>query len=495
MKSFWNKKIENKINFPRIKENIETSVCIIGGGLTGLNTGYYLSKETDIVIVEKDEICSSTSGKNTGKITSQHGMFYKYLIESNGKKFAKKYLEANEKAIDNIEKIIKNENIECDFEREIAYVFSRTENGINQIKDEKKAIEKIEKGKGQVVENIDLPIPEASAIKFDNQAKFNPVKYAYGLANCILKNNGKILENSKATEINKVGNKYEIYVNEYKITADKVVLATRYPTINIPGYYFLKMYQSTSYAIVADVKENLFDGMYISLDMPVVSFRTINDNGKKLLLAVGYDYKTGVEQTVNGYSKLEDTVKKMYPKAEILYKWSAEDCISLDKIPYIGEYSNLMKNIYVAIGFNKWGLTTSNIAANIIKDKIQGKENEYEEIFKSTRLEPIKNKDEVKNMLKEVKDSIVLSKFKLPKESVDSVENGQGKIVQVNNNKVGVYKSETGEIFTVKPVCTHLGCELYFNNYDKTWECPCHGSKFSYDGKALEVPGIKDLES
>lgn len=495
MKSFWNEKIESKINFPKIKENIETAVCIIGGGLTGLSTGYYLSKETDIVIVEKDEICSSTSGKNTGKITSQHGMFYKYLIDSNGKEFAKKYLEANEKAIDRIEEIIQNENIECDFERETAYVFSRTENGINQIKDEKKAIEKIEKEKCQFVENIDLPMSEAVAIKFDNQAKFNPVKYAYGLANCILKNNGKILENSKATEINKVGNKYEIYVNEYKITADKVVLATRYPTINIPGYYFLKMYQSTSYAIVADVKENLFDGMYISLDMPVVSFRTINDNGKKLLLAVGYDYKTGVEQTVNGYSKLEDTVKKMYPNSEILYKWTAEDCISLDKIPYIGEYSNLMKNIYVATGFNKWGLTTSNIAANIIKDKIQGKENEYEEIFKSTRLEPIKNKDEVKNMLKEVKESIVLSKFKLPKESIDEVEKGQGKIVQVNNSKVGVYKSETGEIFTVKPVCTHLGCELYFNNYDKTWECPCHGSKFTYEGKAIEVPGIEDLKN
>ncbi|MBP3502818.1 MAG: FAD-dependent oxidoreductase [Clostridia bacterium] len=494
MNSFWNESEKNKINFPKIKNNIETSICIIGGGLTGLSTGYYLSKENDVVILEKDKICASTSGKNTGKITSQHGMFYKYLIESNGKDFAKKYLEANENAIDEIESIIKNEKIECDFEKENAYVFSNTENGINQIRDEKKAIEKIKKGKCKFVDNIELPIPKASAIKFENQAKFNPVKYGYGLANCIINNNGKIFENSKVTDINKIENKYEICVNEYKIIADKVVLATRYPTINIPGYYFMKMYQSTSYAMVADVKEDLFNGMYISLDMPIISFRTINDNGKQLLLAVGYDYKTGVEQTVNGYSKLEDTVTKMYPKAEILYKWTAEDCISLDKIPYIGEYSNLMKNIYVATGFNKWGLTTSNIAANIIKDKIQGEENEYEEIFKSTRLEPIKNKDEVKNMLKEVKESIILSKFKLPKESIDEVEKGQGKIVQVNNNKVGVYKSETGEIFTVKPVCTHLGCELYFNNYDKTWECPCHGSKFSYDGKALEVPGIKDLE-
>ncbi|MBO5349282.1 MAG: FAD-dependent oxidoreductase [Clostridia bacterium] len=494
MKSFWNESLENKLQFPEINENIETSVCIIGAGLTGLSTGYYLSKHTDVVILEKDKFCGSTSGKNTGKVTSQHGVFYKYLIDSNGKDFAKKYLNANEKAIKNIEEIVNTENIECDFEKESAYVFSSQENGIEQLKEEKKAVDKIEKEKCKYVKNIELPIQKAEAIEFENQAKFNPTKYAYGLTNCIINNGGKILENSKATDINKVGDKYEISVNDYKITADKVVIATRYPTINIPGYYFLKMYQSTSYALIADVKENLFDGMYLSLDMPIVSFRTVNDNGKKLLLAVGYDYKTGVEQTVNGYTKLEDTVKKMYPRAEILYKWTAEDCISLDKIPYIGEYSNLMKNLYVATGFNKWGITSSNIAANIITDKILGKENEYEEIFKSTRLEPIKNKDEFKNMLKEAKDSIILSKFKLPKDTIDSVENGQGKIVQVDNQKVGVYKSETGEVFTVKPVCTHLGCELYFNNHDKIWECPCHGSKFSYEGKALEVPGIKDLE-
>ncbi len=446
-----------------------------------------------MIILEKDNICSSTSGKNTGKLTSQHGVFYKYLIESNGKEFAKKYMQSNEKAINNIEEIIKKEQIECDFERDSAYVFSKNENGINVLKEEQKAIEKIERGKCKLVKNIELPVAEAVAIKFEEQAKFNPTKYGYGLANCIIKNNGRIFENSKATDIERVGDKYEIYVNNHKILADNVVFATRYPTINFPGCYFLKMYQSTSYAIVANVKEELFDGMYISLDMPVVSFRTINDNGKKLLLVVGYDYKTGVEQVIDGYLKLEELIKKMYPKSEIISKWTAEDCISLDKIPYIGNYSKFMPNVYVATGFNKWGLTTSNIAANIIKDKILGKENEYEEIFKSTRLEPIKNKDEVKNMLKEVKESIILSKFKLPKNHIDDIQNGEGKIIEVNKQKVGVYKNEFGEIFTVKPVCTHLGCELYFNNHDKLWECPCHGSKFTYDGKAIEVPGIKDL--
>ena len=225
-----------------------------------------------------------------------------------------------------------------------------------------------------------------------------------------------------------------------------------------------------------------------------MSFRVIEDNGKKLLLAVGYDYKTGTEELKNGYTRLETAVRKMYPDAEVLYKWSAEDCISLDKIPYIGDFSVTMPSVYVATGFNKWGITSSNVAANIIADKILGKENEYEDLFKARRVEPIRNRVEVENMLKEANKSILMSRFKIPKDEIDDIRIGEGKIIEIDNKKVGVYKANTGEIFKVKPICTHLGCELYFNNIDKTWECPCHGSKFSYDGKSIEVPSNKNLE-
>lgn len=488
MEFYWNTTVKDKPEFEKVSNNINTDVCIIGAGITGLSLGYYLSKHKNCVILEKDKICLSTSGKNTGKLTSQHGIFYKYLLESNGVDYAQKYLQANEEAIENVKKIIQDENIECEFKTESAYVFTRKREDNDKIKNEEKVVNKLKEHHSKVLKEIELPLKIESAIEFKNQAKFNPVKYCYGLANVIIKNKSKIYENSKATKIINYGDKYEVLVNNYKITANTVVLATRYPTINIPGYYFLKMYQSTSYAMVADVKENLFDGYYISLDSPIISFRTIEEDGRKLLLAVGYDYKTGTDQITNGYEGLEKTIKNMYPKAEILSKWTAEDCISLDKIAYIGEYSNLMKNLYVATGFNKWGLTTSNIAANIITDKIMGRKNKYEEIYRSTRLEPIKNKDEMKNMISEATNSIVLKKLKIPKETLDDIQNGDGKIVNVDNKKIGVYKSEEGKIYTVKPVCTHLGCELHFNKFDKIWECPCHGSKFTYEGKAIEVP-------
>lgn len=495
MNSYWEEERKNHDLLEEIKEDKKVSVCIIGGGLTGLQTAYNLSDKLDVVILEKDRICGSTSGKTTGKITSQHGVFYDYLINSQSKEFAKMYLEANEKAIQNIKDIIEKEEIECDLEEESSYVFTKQETKLDMIKNEQKAVDKLQKEKSDYVKEIELPTEISGAIEFKNQAQFHPLKYAYGLAKAIIKNDGKIYENTKVTDIKRENEKYAVYANKNKVIADYVVLATRYPIMNVPGYYFLKMYQSTSYAMVFDAKKKLFDGMYISYETPNVSFRTIRDGDRELLLAVGYDYKTGTEELRDGYQRLEVIVRKMYPDAEVLYKWTAEDCISLDKIPYIGQYSSIMKNLYIATGFNKWGVTSSNVAANIITDKILQKENKYEEIFKSTRIEPIKNRQEMGDMLKEANKSILLSRFKIPKEELDNIKIGEGKIIKIDNTKVGVYKSKTGEIYKVKPICTHLGCELYFNNIEKIWECPCHGSKFTYDGKSIEVPSNKDLKT
>lgn len=495
MNSYWEEERKNHDLFEEIKEDKKVSVCIIGGGLTGLQTAYNLSDKLDVVILEKDRICGSTSGKTTGKITSQHGVFYDYLINSQSKEFAKMYLEANEKAIQNIKDIVEKEEIECDLEEESSYVFTKQETKLDMIKNEQKAVDKLQKEKSDYVKEIELPTEISGAIEFKNQAQFHPLKYAYGLAKAIIKNDGKIYENTKVTDIKRENEKYVVYANKNKVIADYVVLATRYPIMNVPGYYFLKMYQSTSYVMVFDAKKKLFDGMYISYETPNVSFRTIRDGERELLLAVGYDYKTGTEELRDGYQRLEVIVRKMYPDAEVLYKWTAEDCISLDKIPYIGQYSSIMKNLYIATGFNKWGVTSSNVAANIITDKILQKENKYEEIFKSTRIEPIKNRQEMGDMLKEANKSILLSRFKIPKEELDNIKIGEGKIIKIDNTKVGVYKSKTGEIYKVKPICTHLGCELYFNNIEKIWECPCHGSKFTYDGKSIEVPSNKDLKT
>ncbi len=461
MKSFWNWERENYKEFESLSENTRADVCVIGAGFTGLLTAYYLSKEgKKVIVLEKDRICSHTSLGTTGKVTSQHGLIYKYLKDSEGKEFAKKYFKANESAIKNTRKIIEEENIECDFEEKSAYVYTQSKEDLQKIKDEVKVSKELGIP-SEFVQNIDLPFDILGAIEFKNQAQFHPLKYAYGISKSIIKNGGKIFENSKVIDVIKKDDNYIIQTDNSSVTSKYVVVATRYPIITFPGYYFVKMYQSTSYAMIFDTKTDFnTNGIFINTENPQNSFRSVKYKDKNLLLAVGYDQRTGSEIVGNPYEYLKSRVKNIFPDAEEIEKWSAEDCISLDKIPYIGDFSKIMDNVYVATGFNKWGITSSNVAANIIKDKILNIENEYEDIFRSSRLEIIKNKDEVMNMMKESADGIVVKRLKT---------------VQT-------------------PTCTHLGCKLSWNEIEQTWDCSCHGSRFTKDGEVLETPALKNID-
>ena len=543
MKSYWIDSVKDQNKFGALEENIKTDICIIGGGLTGLNTAYNLSKyKIRTVLLEKDEICKQTSGNSTAKITSQHGLIYKYLTDSKGQDFARKYYEANENAIRNIKSIIDKEEIDCDFEYQPAYVFTQKVQDVQKIKDEVEAVNNfggrakfieakdIEINKLNSVEYVEnkeeklkisgdniekenlnlerdvvkermkqvLPIKAIAGIEFENQAQFNPYKYGNALAKICSDSGIKIFEHSKVIDVDtEDGDEYYIITleNGCKIKSKYVVITTKYPIVNIPGFYFVKMYQSSSYAIAMQTKQRLFEGMYINSEEPTISLRTAKFGNEYLLIVVGFDHKTGAQIDLsNSYRYLEEVAKSLYPEGKIKYRWNTEDCITLDKIPYIGNFSNLWENTYVATGFNKWGITTSNIAAEIITDKILGQENEYEEIFKSTRLEPIKNIKEVTNMVKESVNSLVTKKLELPQEEANQIQNGEGKIVEVNGQKIGIYKNNEGEVYKVNPVCKHLGCELSWNNLEKTWDCPCHGSRYDFKGNLIYGPSVKNLD-
>lgn len=433
-------------------------------------------------------------GNTTAKITSQHGLFYKYLIDTFGKDFAQNYLEANQQAIHNIKDIIDEQNIDCDFEWKDNYVYTDMQEELTSIQDEVASVNSLGFD-AKFMKGLSLPFPTLAAIKFPNQAQFNPIKYCKGLCDFIVNNNGKIYENTKVYDVTKNNDFYEIKTKDNIVKAKYVVLATHYPIINNPGFYFLKMYQETSYLIGFTTKAQLFDGMYINTKSPICSLRTVPYNNTRLVIMGGSEHKTGIHKDLsNCYINLENRANELYPDAQILYRWNTEDCISLDKIPYIGEFSNLMPNMYVATGFKKWGMTTSNVAANIICDKIMGKKNHYEDTFKSTRFNPIKNGTEFVNMLKQTTTSLVLDKFKVPKDTLNSIKENEGRIVEFENTKLGIYRDKEGKYYALKPICSHLGCELAWNNLDKTWDCPCHGSRFSYTGKSLYDPSIKDIE-
>lgn len=535
MNSYWINSEKNKEKYNKVEKNIETDICIIGGGITGISTAYYLTKENlKVTVLDMGKIGFQTTGNSTAKITSQHGLFYKYLKDSKGEDFARLYYDANEDAIKNIKKIVEKEKIQCDLECQSAYVLAANREEVQKVKDEVEVVRGFG-GHAEYLEREDIDknlliLNPLAAIRFKNQAQFNSYKYTIELAK-ICKNLGaNIYENTKVVDVRDEKDYYYLETEDgYKIKAKYLVITTKYPIINIPGFYFMKMYQSTSYGISIPVKEKLFDGMYITSTNPKVSLRMAKvdnniikdvvdgnienyakqdkENRKRVkekqnskidneyvLIVVGADHKTGEKTDLsNSYKKLENITKQIYPQGKVENYWNTEDCITLDKIPYIGKYSNIWENAYVATGFNKWGITTSNIAANIITDMIIGRKNRYEDIFISTRVEPVKNRQEVGNMLKETVSSLVLKKFELPESEQASLKNEEGKIIEIEGEKVGAYKDKEGRIYTIVPKCAHLGCELSWNNLDKTWDCPCHGSRYDYTGKMLYGPTVKDL--
>ena len=441
MNSLWLTENKNDSKFESLSKNINTDVCIIGAGIFGMTCGYYLSKAgLNVTILEKAEIGHKTTGHTTAKITSQHGLFYTYLVETYGEGFAKDYLSANQEAIENIKNIIDDENIICDFEIQSNFVYTTTPNEVPQIKKEVDVLNALG-FPANFVTKTGLPFDVAGAVQFKNQAQFNPIKYLNGLAKCISKNNGEIFTNTTVTDVKKIGDNFYVFTPNNVVTSKYVILASHYPFVNFPGIYFFKMYQASSYVIGVDVKKTLNNGMYITASDPTFSFRTANYNGKKILLLGGCGHKTGTPAPYDGtYGTLENYAKQLYPNSEILFRWNTRDCITLDKIPYIGRFSNVMDNIYVGTGFNKWGMTSSNVAANIVCDMILGKENKYAYVFDSTRVHPIKNRIEVKNMITESVNSLAIKKIKDSTVDFDKIPINSGGVIDVNNQKVGIYK-------------------------------------------------------
>lgn len=492
MLSYWSETL-SRPSFSKLEKDIETDVCIIGAGITGIMTAYMLlNKGLKITIIEKGEICSGVTENTTAKITSQHGLIYNYLEVTFGTEFAKLYLESNENAIDMIEEIVKKEDIECDFKRTDNYIYTCKEEYMQRIKDEVDTVRKLGKN-AELIEKANLPFKIKSGIKFSNQAKFHPLKYLYKIVEILQKNGVEIYTNSIVQDTKKEGTGYKVITENHKIKSKYVVMATHYPIKSFPGLHFLKMYQDRSYAIAIEPNINFDDGMYISAETPVASFRPINE---ELLIIGGEDHKTG-DNSKNldiCYKSLETYAKEIYPSMKVKYRWATQDCVSLDKVPYIGDFSNLMPNIYIATGYKKWGMTTSHVAAEIIRDKILNKKNKYEEIYKATRFAPIKNYKEFGNILKQSVYSLAINKIKMPKYKYEDLEEDSGGVVEYEGKKVGIYKDKDGNIFAIEPYCKHLGCELSWNNLEKTWDCPCHGSRYDYTGKLINEPATEDLD-
>lgn len=430
-KSVWSD--ETKLpEFKKLDGEIKTDVLIIGGGITGILTAYFLKqKGINYCLVEGNKIASGVTKNTTAKITSQHGLIYEKLIKDFGKENAQKYLKANNEALSEYENLCKN--IDCDFEKKKAYTYSI--NNREKIENEVKAVNSL--GFGAEFKNkTELPFDVQGAIMFPDQAQFNAQKFLKEIAKDL-----NIYENTFIRDITPI----TAISDNAKITAKKIIVTTHFPFINKHGSFFIKLYQHRSYVSAYENAQNL-DGMYVDEDLEGLSFRNYNN----LLLIGGGSHRTGKHGGT--WTELNNFAKKYYPDATLKYEWATQDCMSLDFVPYIGQYSKRTPNLFVATGFNKWGITSSMVAAKILCDMVCEKKNDYAQVFSAQRSI--------------LKPQLLINGF-----------------------------DTTVNLLTpTKKRCPHLGCALKWNKAEHSWDCPCHGSRFEEDGTLIDSPATGNAD-
>ena len=432
MASIWQENFQLP-TFPTLTGDIHTDVLIIGGGIAGLLCARKLHDAgADYLLCEADSICSGITKNTTAKITSQHGLCYHRIASKYGHEKAKLYLSANQTALEEYKQLCAR--IDCDYSAQDSCVYSMTNR--KQLDQELQTLQKLDFS-SDFIEEVPLPFPTAGAIRFPGQAQFHPLKFL-----CAIVPDLKIYEHTPIRELGSGWAKTE----HSTIHARKTIVATHFPILNKHGSYFLKLYQHRSYCLALE-NTRAVKGMFIDESGTGLSLRSHDG----LLILGGGSHRTG--KSGGGWEELERSAEEYFPGATIHSRWATQDCMTLDGIPYIGQYSAQTPNLYVTTGFNKWGMTSSMVAANVLTDLVLERENPYAQVFSPSR-----------NILH-------------------------------RQLAINAFEAITNLLNSGKKRCPHMGCALKWNSQERTWDCPCHGSRFEENGELIDNPATNDLKS
>lgn len=491
-KTYW-REIELP-SFEKLNQDLMVDVAIVGAGITGISTAYLLAKEgLKVAILEAGKVLNGTTGHTTAKITAQHGLIYDELIQHFGEEKAKLYYESHIKSKD----FIKQAGIDCDLSDEDAYVYSTTEEYEDKIITEWEAYQKLGIP-GELVVKIPLDIPIKNAIKMHRQAQYHPVKFLKGLLEKAVLSGCSVYENTTATGIDdQESNEPTVITKDgLRVKCKHVIIASHYPFCNISGFYFAKMYAARSYAIGIKTDKDYPGGMFISADTPTRSIRSTPLEDGKLIIIGGENHKTGQgPDTLVHYDALEEFAEDIFGIKEYSYRWSAQDLVTIDKLPYIGRLTENKNHILVATGYKKWGMTTGILAGHLLTDYVLNRDNPYMELYSTSRFDADPDLKNLVTTNADVAGHLLKGKLEFVPKGPSDLHNGEGSVVMHNGKRAGAYKDENGKLYIVDTTCTHFGCECEWNHAEKTWDCPCHGSRFSYGGDVVEGPAFRPLKN
>jgi glycine/D-amino acid oxidase-like deaminating enzyme/nitrite reductase/ring-hydroxylating ferredoxin subunit len=480
--------------FGPLDRPLAVDVAVLGGGIVGISTALLLKRAgMTVAVVEAERVGTGVTGHTTAKLSSLHGLAYDRISSSFGDDGARAHGEANQAGIEQIAQWVEDEGIDCDFRRKPNYTYAASREDLGDIEREVEAAQRAGLP-ASYTEETDLPYPVAGAIRFDAQAEFHPRRFLLALAALIPGDGSHVFEHTRATGVSE-GTPCRVETTGAPLTAGDVVVATHFPILD-RGLYFARIHPERSYALGLRVRGATPQGMYISSNQPTRSIRSHPMADGEILIVGGEGHKTGQGgDTLERYRALERFAREHWEVESVEYQWSSQDNEAVDQVPYIGKLAPLSRRLYTATGFKKWGLAQGVAAGMILEDLILGRKNPWAELYDPGRMKPLAS---AKDLLTE--NANVATRFvgdRLTKRGgrdASDLAPGEGDIARLDGEKVAAFRDEEGELHAVSAICTHMGCQLNWNSGDRSWDCPCHGSRFTPDGEILHGPAVRPLE-
>jgi glycine/D-amino acid oxidase-like deaminating enzyme/nitrite reductase/ring-hydroxylating ferredoxin subunit len=491
--SFW---IDTtpRTNFPTLQDDTAVDVAILGGGIVGLTAAVLLKRlGKTVAVIEARRVAEGVTGHTTAKVTSQHRLIYDTLIKEHGERKARLYGEANEAAIDRIAAFVAEKKIECDLLRLPAYVYTESDALLPQLETETHAASRLGLP-ASFVREVPLPFPVKGALRFEDQMQLHIRKYLLPLAAEIPGDGSYVFENTRAVRVRE-GIQCRVEIDNGFVVAKDVIVATHIP-FPFKGQFWSKAYPKREYGIAARIGPTpASEGMFISAESPTRSIRTATHNGENVLIVVGESHKTGEESdTERRYGNLERWARLRFEVAEFENRWSTQDYFSVDGLPYAGRIGAGSDHVYVATAFRGWGLSNGTAVAMLLSDLIVGRRNEWADLYDSTRKTPLVSRGFYKDGIEEAAH-FVRDRIRITKSDLADVRAGEGRVMKVGGQRVAVHRDSRGEVHDVSAVCTHLGCIVSWNPAEGSWDCPCHGSRFGFEGEVLQGPAVRNLKN
>ncbi|WP_214041410.1 FAD-dependent oxidoreductase [Methanoculleus sp.] len=481
--------------FPSLDGDGRVDVTVIGGGIAGISTALLLKKAgLTVALLDASRIVTGATGYTTAKVTSLHRLIYRDLIDRLGEERGRQYADANQAGIETIASNVLEYDIPCSFERKPAYTYAESEDSRDRVAAEADAARSLGLP-AAFTEDVPLPGGAHGAVVLENQAQFHPRSYLLLLAGHLPGDGSYVFETTRAVDIEEQAGGVVVKTDHGSLSSDYAVLATHYPIYDRPGAYFARMEPSRSYALGIRIEEPFPDGIFINAAGPVHSWRSQPAGDDDLVIVTGAAHDTGtVTDTRAHYRGIEEYARSVYRVSSVDYHWSAQDYVTADRVPYIGRLAEGHDRVFVATGFGKWGMAAGTAAGMILTDLIRGRTNPWTEVFDPLRFrEQPEYPDRVRKKLQAAGGTFEVDAARFDRE-IAAIPPGEGKVVEVDGRKVAIFRDGGGGVTTLDPTCMHMGCTVAWNNAEKSWDCPCHGSRYDADGRVIGSPTVRDLK-